>query len=98
MCKASYQRKRSDGNQPEIVANLRSIGCTVQDVHSLGHGFPDILVGYHGKNFLFEIKAPGGKITPDEKEWAQYWKGQSTLIRNFEQAVEYMDQHILEDE
>jgi hypothetical protein len=33
---------------------------------------------------------PGGQITPDEKEFAQYWKGQSTLIRNAEQAIAYM--------
>jgi Holliday junction resolvase len=88
--KAGYQKRRSDGNQPEIVAQLRSLGCTVQILSGVGHGCPDIIVGWHGKNYLFEIKMPGGQITPDEKEFAQYWKGQSTLIRNAEQAIAYM--------
>jgi hypothetical protein len=95
--KAGYQKRRSDGNQPEIIAQLRAIGATVIDTHNLGHGAPDILVGWHGKNYLFEIKMPGGQITPDEKEFAQYWKGQSTLIRNAEQAIEYMTEKDIEN-
>ena len=98
MPKAWYQRRRSDGNQQEIVDHLRAIGCTVQDVHALGHGFPDILVGWRGRNYLFEIKTIRGKITPDEKEFAKYWKGQVALIRTFEQAVEYIPNLTMEEE
>ena len=48
--------KRVDMNQPEIVADLRGIGATVQHLHMVGKGCPDILVGFRGNNWLFEIK------------------------------------------
>ena len=47
---------RVDANQPVIVAALRAIGATVQHLHAVGQGCPDILVGYDGVNFLMEIK------------------------------------------
>ena len=66
--------KRVDMNQPEIVADLRGIGATVQHLHMVGHGCPDILVGFRGNNWLFEIKTKAGKLTPDEITWHNEWK------------------------
>ena len=36
---------RVDSNQPEIVATLRGMGCSVQHLHAVGKGVPDLLVG-----------------------------------------------------
>ena len=69
-----------DRNQSEIVAALRKIGATVQPLHGVGHGCPDLLVGFRGKNHLIEVKdgmaAPSARrLTPDQVEWHGGWKG-----------------------
>lgn len=46
--------KSVDANQPEIVAALHAVGATVQHLHEVGHGCPDILVGFRGKNYLID--------------------------------------------
>jgi hypothetical protein len=71
---------RVDANQQEIVDMLRSAGCTVQSLASLGHGVPDLLVGYRGRTILMEVKdgrkAPSARLlTPDQREWADAWTG-----------------------
>lgn len=52
--------KRVDANQRSIVADLRAIGATVEDLHEVGDGCPDIAVGFRGQNYLFEIKTESG--------------------------------------
>ena len=50
---------RTDSNHEEIVKALRAVGATVQSLAGVGHGVPDLLVGYQGKTSdtfgLFEI-------------------------------------------
>ena len=75
-----------DRNQAEIVHALRQIGATVQHLHSLGRGCPDILVGYRGHNFLFELKVGKAKLTEKESEWHSTWKGQLATVRSFDDA------------
>lgn len=87
--------KRVDRNQAEIVQAMRKIGATVRHTHMVGNGFPDIEVGYHGNNYLFEIKDPdkppsGRKLTPDEERFHQEWKGQADVIHSAEEALEIM--------
>lgn len=45
--------KRTDGNQAEIVRALRSAGATVQTLHTVGKGCPDLVVGFRGNNYGF---------------------------------------------
>ena len=87
--------KRVDSNQPEIVQALRDIGATVQHLHEAGKGCPDILVGYHGYNWLFEIKdgdkpPSKRKLTADEKEWHATWRGQVSVIKSADEAIWYV--------
>lgn len=82
--------KRTDRNQQEIVNHLRYFGATVQDLHLVGHGCPDILVGYGGKNYLFEIKMPGCKQNNLELEFQRRWKGNYYVVTDFFQAVEIL--------
>lgn len=60
---------RTDANQTEIVRALRDVGAFVQSLADLGRGVPDLLVGFHGRWFVLEVKTPGGKLTPDETDW-----------------------------
>ena len=59
--------KRIDANQPEIVDGLRRIGATVRSTATIGIGFPDICVGFRGKNYLFEIKDGKALVKPGQE-------------------------------
>ena len=83
---------RTDSNQKEIVKALRGAGASVQHLHTLGKGCPDILVGFNGKNFLMEIKdgtKPHTKrsLTQLEREWHQHWQGQVTVLQSVVDAL-----------
>ena len=87
------QAAKIDSNQPAIVDMLRSIGCSVQ------LNMDDILVGYRGKTFWFEIKDPG-KTLKQNGEWkagalkdsqiklCNEWQGHYKVVHSFEQIVE----------
>ncbi len=49
---------RVDDNQRAIVNGLRKIGATVEHMAKLGKGAPDLVVGFKGVNYLFEIANP----------------------------------------
>ncbi len=82
-----------DANHSEIVAALRSkAGCTVCSLAQVGGGCPDIIVGYHGRNILMEIK-DGSKVpsqrrlTRDEIEWHVAWNGQVAVVESVDEAI-----------
>ena len=84
-----------DTNQAEIVQNLRGLGCTVQSIASMGRGVPDLLVGWKGKKYLFEVKDPAKPpskriLTEDELNWQLAWRGQVRTIESTYQALEEM--------
>ena len=57
--------KKVDSNQTRVVKALRELGATVQHLHAVGKGCPDIVVGYKNRNYLLEIK-------DGEKLW-RFW-------------------------
>ncbi|WP_282091326.1 hypothetical protein [Epibacterium ulvae] len=83
---------RADANQPQIVSALRRAGATVTATHAAGQGFPDLVVGYQGNNFLLEVK-DGSKppserqLTPDQRDWHRDWRGQKAVVCNIAQAM-----------
>jgi hypothetical protein len=83
---------RIDANQPEIVAALRKAGCTVQHLHGVGKGCPDLLIGRAGVNYLLEIK-DGGKaasdqrLTADQVVWHREWGGIVAVVNSVEGAL-----------
>ena len=80
---------RVDANQPAIVRALRDIGASVQHLHMVGHGCPDILVGYRGVNYLMEIKVDEkATFTEAEIKWRQEWFGEVFDVITPEQAIE----------
>ncbi len=67
---------RVDKNQKELVSALRDCGMTVHHTHGVGKGFPDIVVGFCGMNFLIEIKkSPVDELTLDQKTFHDNWAG-----------------------
>lgn len=92
--------KSVDANQAEIVQALRAIGATVQDLHEVGKGCPDILVGYRDRNYLLEIKNPETKGTITEREWKWHnsWHGQVAVVWSAEEAIAVISNQSLESD
>lgn len=82
---------RVDANQPEIVAAARAAGATVQHLHPVGRGCPDLLVGYHGINLLVEVKVPGEDLTIQQRNWHESWRGQKVVVRTIEELLAIME-------
>lgn len=83
---------RIDDNQPEIVQALRKVGATVTPTHTAGEGFPDLAVGFQGRNFLMEVKdgskpPSGQKLTPPQVRWHATWSGQVAVVRDVDEAL-----------
>lgn len=91
---------RIDGNQPEIVNAFRKLGCSVQHLHKLGQGCPDILVGYMDVNLLAEIKdgtriPSERKLTKDESEWFENWRGQICIVESVSDAIDLIHEVVM---
>lgn len=87
------RRAKVDGNQPEIVRALRDIGASVAHIHMVGAGIPDLIVGFRGINYLFEIKDGSlppskRKLTPDETQWHEDWRGHVHIIESVDDAYQ----------
>lgn len=83
---------RIDDNQTEIVERLREVGATVQSLASVGKGCPDLLVGYHGQNYLLEIKdgdkpPSARRLTDDERIWHEHWRGPVYVVESWVEAL-----------
>ena len=87
-----------DANQPDIVAALRQVGATVQPIHMVGKGCPDLLVGYRSRNYVLEVKdgakVPSArKLTPDELRWHDDWRGEVFIVKDEYEAIEVITQY-----
>lgn len=78
---------RTDANQPDIVAGLRAAGVSVEPLHYAGRGVPDLLVGRAGCNYLIEVKAADGLLTPDQVAWHTAWAGQVAVCHTIAEAL-----------
>ena len=85
-----------DANQAAMVKALRKMGASVQPLHTIGSGCPDILVGWRGENLLIEIKdgtlSPSRqKLTPDEAEFHGTWRGHVSIARSVDDLRAILD-------
>jgi len=98
--KSEYASK--DANHNEIKAALIAHGATVYDLHAVGNGAPDMLVGWQGENFLMEIKNMkslyGRKgLNKKQRLFAGTWRGGHVhVVYSKEQAIEIMAKHVAE--
>lgn len=86
---------RADENQYEIAKVVRQMGGTVEFLHQLGNGIPDLLIGFRGHNLIWEIKdgtkpRSQRKLTPDQEEWHANWKGNKQIIKSMEDAHDFL--------
>ncbi len=75
---------RKDANHQPIVNGLRALGFSVLELHAVGQGCPDLLVGWNGRERLLEIKTPTGhkprgrrqaETNERQAEFSDTWRG-----------------------
>lgn len=81
-----------DDNQTEIVNALRKVGACVFSTAGQAKGFPDLVVGFKGVNYLLEVKdsnkPPSAQaLTPDQVKFHAIWTGQIAVVNSVEQAL-----------
>lgn len=87
------QKAKVDDNHPEVVEALTGIGAKVQSLHTIGKGCPDLLVGWRGRNYLFEVK-DGRKVpsrralTEAQETWIADWPGAVFVVKTPEEAID----------
>ena len=84
-----------DDNQKAIVNVLRQIGASVQSLAATGKGCPDLLVGYHGINYLMEVKngdkvLSKQKLTIDQEHWHSLWRGSVHVVKSVDEALKIL--------
>lgn len=96
MKKRRFAPGRADMNQKEIVSALEKMGASVLDCHNHGHGMPDLIVGFRGKNHLVEIKNPANAygrkgLNENQKQFAENWRGDKVhILRTIDDAIAFM--------
>jgi hypothetical protein len=83
--------KRTDDNQKSVVTALRKIpNLSVTSSHTIGKGFPDLVIGYKGNNYLIELKDGAKtksqkKLTIAEVKFHDEWNGQVAICESVEE-------------
>lgn len=87
---------KQDANCKEIVDALRKVPGVM--VKPQGNATIDLLVGYRGANYLFEVKKPSGlskrtgqplknDFTDAQIKFIREWTGQVNIIRDLNDAL-----------
>lgn len=81
-----------DANQPAVVAALRAAGASIEHLHAVGKGVPDLLVGFERRNYLLEVKnaAAGGKLNDEQLVWHRSWRGHAIVVTSPQQAFDFI--------
>jgi len=81
--------KRTDDNHKCLVEELREAlpEATIFDASGAGRGFPDLVVGWQGRNYLIEVKDPAKtasrrKLTEAQKKLHLSWQGQINVCHS----------------
>lgn len=77
---------KRDISEKSIIEALQAAGCTVVQISK--RGVADLLVGYHGQNYLMEVKTGKAKLTMAENIFHLDWQGQVTIVRSVEEALQ----------
>ena len=88
----SRRAAKVDANHAQIAADLRTIGASVVSTAGVADGFPDLVVGFRGRNWLMEIKdgskpPRARKLTPDQERFAAAWRGHYVVVYSPSDAI-----------
>ncbi len=86
-----------DSNHDAIADALKQKGCSVVSLAEVGHGVPDLLVGFNGQTFLLEVKVKSKdvRIRPSQERFYANWKGGvGAIVHSVEEAWVVISQTI----
>lgn len=89
--------RKADNNQSELVKQMRKIpGVKVAHTHTVGKGFPDVVISFRGTNYLLEIKDPSKpksarKLTPDEERFHGEWTGSIHIVETLNDVLKILN-------
>ena len=75
---------KADANQAALVNAFRGLGCSVESLHRVGKGCPDLVVGCAGMTLLVEVKGEKSALNDEQKAWHSAWRGQVCVVRTIE--------------
>ena len=79
-----YRNKR-DGNEKDIVDDLRARGFSVYRLDK-----PlDLLIGKHGKTWLAEVKMEGEQLSGPQAAFFEEWRGNRLIFRSVQDVAEF---------
>lgn len=96
-------RGKADGNQKEILEGIRKLNETslltgfqwnvisIANTQTQGGGFPDLVLGYRGTNYLVEIKNPsrkGAKLNVKQVEFHRDWRGSTLVVHDLDELLD----------
>lgn len=86
------KRAKVDRNQAQIVATFRALGFSVRHTHTIGQGFPDIVIGRDGHNWLIEIKdgskaRSSQRLTKQEQVFFDTWQGKAFIVSSIDDVI-----------
>jgi hypothetical protein len=69
--------------------------ASVFDASACGEGFPDLVVGWRGRNYLFEVKNPDvrpsdRKLTEPQQAFHGSWQGQVHVVHSAAEMLAIM--------
>ena len=92
--------KRTDDNHADVVAEFRAAmpEATVFDASGAGRGFPDLVVGWKGQNYLIELKDPDKppsrrKLTEAQEKMHLQWQGQIDICHTAAEMCAVIARH-----
>jgi hypothetical protein len=88
---------RVDANQLATIKEFQRAmpDATVFDASACGEGFPDLVVGWRGRNYLFEVKNPDvrpsdRKLTEPQVAFHGSWQGQVHVVHSAAEMLAIM--------
>lgn len=89
-----FRKAHKDINHDEVKEDLLRLGFSVQDLHMVGRGCPDMLLGKHKQTFLVELKSDReyavknrsatsvrrGKLEESQVQWIENWRGSPVIV------------------
>lgn len=87
------KKAHKDQNHDMIVEELEDLGYSVQSLHMVGGGVPDLIVGMSGETFLVELKSETrqyngkgygygvkGRLEDSQIAWIERWQGGPVIV------------------
>jgi hypothetical protein len=71
---------RPDSNHAQVRAWYEALYCSVIDLHEVGHGCPDFLIGVAGRSELVEVKTEHGHLEASQIRFQDEWRGSKVQV------------------